>query len=212
MTANIGLVMGGSWHDFERFSEHIATWLGDDARRVQLLPPNGLSRLDELQCAAAILYTCLDDHTPLRHDATNLLALRSWVQRGGGLVALHATAVAAKEHPELAALLGGHFESHPPKQRFLVSPARADCALARGLKAFEIEDERYELTLRPDVSVELTTDVDGRVLPLAWTRSEGLGRVAYVSLGHDESAWREPAYSTLVVRALRWATSSAAPL
>jgi type 1 glutamine amidotransferase len=201
--SNIGLFVGGSWHDFARFAEYVARWLGEDAERLLVLPPSALAKLDELACSTAILYTCLDEHTPIRHAPEDLEALENFVRRGGGLVALHATAVAAKQHRRLAKLIGGHFESHPPKGRFLVSP------VPHGLLPFEVEDERYELRVHEGVSVELTTDVDGRTLPLAWTRLEERGRVYYLSLGHDESAWNEPSYSTLLLRAVRWATPNA---
>jgi type 1 glutamine amidotransferase len=207
--SNIGLFVGGSWHDFARFAECVARWLGGDAERLLVLPPSALAKLDELPCSTAILYTCLDEHTPLRHAPEDLEALETFVRRGGGLVALHATAVAAKQHQRLANLIGGHFESHPPKGRFLVSPARSPSPVTHGFAPFEVNDERYELTVHEDVSVELTTDVDERALPLAWTRLEERGRVYYLSLGHDESVWNEPSYSALLLRAVRWATPDA---
>lgn len=204
----IGLFIGGSWHDFDGFAQQLADTLGDAAARLERCELGALAQLDELGCSAAILYTCLDEHTTLSHDARQLAGLCNWVRGGGGLLALHASTVAAQTHPELAALLGGHFESHPPQTRFLVHPKHAGGWLTRGIGEFEIDDERYELAVRADVDVQLVAHADGRELALGWSREEGAGRVFYLSLGHDVSTWSNLAYRTLLRRALAWVEGS----
>lgn len=203
MRTDVALLCGGSWHDFSLFASHAERWVREARRgRLQALPPGSLSDLANLGCSTAILYTCFDEHTELDHSENELQALEAWVDAGGALLALHASAVAANRHPRLARLLGGRFISHPPKAPFLVSAAAADDPLAYGITPFEVEDERYELHWDAGVRVHLTTQSDDRLLPLAWSRSHGRGNVVYIALGHDESSWGLPAYEALMRRAL----------
>lgn len=203
VTADVALFSGGSWHDFPKFESYAARWVKRSRhRQLRGLAPRELVNLAEHGAAIAMLYTCFDEHTDLDHDERELQALDSWLERGGRLLALHASSVAANRHPRLARLLGGRFVSHPPKARFLVSASAEDDPLASPICPFEIEDERYELEFDSRVRVHLTARADDRLLPLAWSRSHGLGKVIYVALGHDESSWELPAYESLMVRAL----------
>lgn len=203
MSADVALFSGGSWHDFARFEAYAASWVEHAGHGpLRSFEPAALGRVAELGCAVALLYTCFDEHTELDHSDADLGALVGWVQSGGRLLALHASTVAAQRHPMLAELLGGQFVSHPPKGVFTVTASSADDPLTGDLAPFEIDDERYELELCAPVRVHLTTQVGEASLPLAWSRSVGSGKVAYLSLGHDESSWRQPVYETLVTRAL----------
>ena len=199
----VALFSGGSWHDFATFETYAARWVEHSGLgQLRSLEPDALGRVAELGCALAMMYTCFDEHTELDHSDAELHALTSWVRGGGRLFALHASAVAARRHPPLADLLGGQFLSHPPKGLFEVAPSAPDDPWSGDLGPIEIDDERYELELGGPVRVHLTTRVGDAVLPLAWSRSEGQGKVGYLALGHDESSWRLPVYETLVMRAL----------
>jgi type 1 glutamine amidotransferase len=44
----------------------------------------------------------------------------------------------------------------------------------------------------------------GAEYPVVWTVQHPSGRIAVVTLGHDEAAHTAPAYKTLLANAVRW--------
>lgn len=205
MTRSLEMLVGGSWHDAAGFAGVVLPWLTRDGWDASVTDdPARLAAIAALNPEATLLYTCYDEHTPLHHEPAHLRALTQWVEQGGGLLALHASAVAARTAPELRRLLGGAFVAHPPKQRFRVRPSRAAHPLIAGLDSFEVEDEPYRCELQADVEVLLESAIDGAREPIAWSRAAGAGRVLYLALGHDRAAWEIPVFRELVLRGLRW--------
>ena len=45
----------------------------------------------------------------------------------------------------------------------------------------------------------------GEDAPVAWTRTEGKGKVFYTSLGHREDVWTNPVYQKHVLGGIAWA-------
>lgn len=201
------IVAGGSWHDFGSFSRaasELALEAGLDAHTS--FDVSTLGRVAELGCSVVLLYTCLDETAAVDHRSDHLRALLEWVRRGGGLLALHATAVAAQSHPELEQLLGGAFLFHPPQRRFRVFPAGEEHPITEGVAAFDVEDEPYRLRCAGAEQIHLVAIDAERAFPLAWSRSEGLGRVVYIALGHDSGVWQLAPFRKLLVQSLRWLT------
>jgi predicted dehydrogenase len=48
-------------------------------------------------------------------------------------------------------------------------------------------------------------------MPMAYTKSYGNGRVAYLANGHDLRAWRHPEFQKLLVRAIAWSAGAETP-
>lgn len=203
------VLLGGSWHDFTGFGQRLNEWLVPEGWAPNVsFDPSCLSNWGRDRIGVALIDICYDAHTDLRLEHAQVHALRSWVRSGGGLVALHATAVVLNPDNPLVELVGGRFVSHPPKRPFSVRPTPQVHPITDGIRPFDIEDERYLLEWQPDVNVHLITSIDGRDSALAWSRTEGEGKVVYLSLGHDESAWRVPEFQRLLVQALNWAANS----
>ena len=55
-----------------------------------------------------------------------------------------------------------------------------------------------------DLRAPLVHRKDGD-FPVAWTKTYGRGRVFYSTLGHEDTAWDNPAIQQLYFGALRWA-------
>jgi predicted dehydrogenase len=55
------------------------------------------------------------------------------------------------------------------------------------------------------------TQWQGQQMPMAYARSYGDGRVAYVALGHTIQAWRHPEFKKLLLRAIAWSTGAEMP-
>jgi len=145
-------------------------------------------------------------------------ALERYVDRGGGLVALHAAADSHAGWPGYARLIGGRFARHPagtPEAAIHRTPERHP-ATATLPSAFRIADEWYWFDdVSPDLTHLLTldpasigaTEVNPR--PLAWTHRVGKGRVFYTGLGHRRESWRDSRVLAHVAGGLGWATGRA---
>jgi uncharacterized protein len=131
-------------------------------------------------------------------------AFAAYVERGGGLVAIHSGTAGYVETPTLRALLGGVFLEHPAQCTVAVEPA-AGHPLAQGSSPFTAHDEHYFMALddgAADVFV-WTSSEHGRQ-PGGWTHRHGTGRVCVLTPGHNLPVWLEPAYTTLIRNAIAW--------
>jgi type 1 glutamine amidotransferase len=135
-----------------------------------------------------------------------------FVRNGGGFVGIHNAADVSTFADEpadgLAALIGGRFQDHPEQSTFGVSIQDPDHPITDGVTDFEVYDEPYELRMEPEADIHLLAemehpDMDG--MPVAWTRSEGAGRVFYCSLGHTDEAFESEAFQRLLTQGVRWA-------
>jgi hypothetical protein len=87
-----------------------------------------------------------------------------------------------------------------------VKVADKDHYITRGLSDFHIEDEAYHgFWVSPKVHVLLTIDHPLCGHDICWTTEFGKARVFYLMLGHDHTAWENPAYPKLLLRGIQWA-------
>jgi type 1 glutamine amidotransferase len=142
-------------------------------------------------------------------------ALAAAVTAGKGLVGVHGANILGwqgdgldpADRP-LFELLGNRYLSHGPghhEGRHTIEIV-ADHPVTAGLSDFELFDEYYEFELAADDVTVLAQRhrADGRVIPVAYAKDHGAGRVVYIALGHDMRAWGEPSFRALVRQALRW--------
>jgi type 1 glutamine amidotransferase len=89
--------------------------------------------------------------------------------------------------------------------KFKVHVADKTHPITQGLKDYDLFDETYcGRTFRPDIHVLLTTDELSSDKPISWVKTFKKSRVFYIQSGHDENAYRNRNYRTLVIRAIRW--------
>ncbi|MGB4568155.1 MAG: ThuA domain-containing protein [Dysgonamonadaceae bacterium] len=85
-----------------------------------------------------------------------------------------------------------------------------------GLKDFHMHSEQYYVHVDPNVKVLATTTfngdhawwIDGCVIPVAWKKMYGKGRVFYSSLGHVAKDFDVPEALEIMKRGIRWAAVS----
>lgn len=204
------LVLGGTWHDFEGYAGFMRDLLGAAGHALEVTYDfDDLKRLSERSPDVVALYTCLggsDDGRCVGHDldADQTSSLVEWVRGGGGLLPLHCATVVAGSNPELIRLLGGVFVSHPPECAFHVYPMYPPHPITEGVHAFEVFDELYVQDYDGAVDVHLVAVHEGIGYPMAWTRSEGGGRVAHIALGHSGKVWDQPVYRRMILQAVEW--------
>ncbi len=208
------ILLGGTWHDFAGFAASVSPLLA--AAGLAPAPtydPDDLARLSDDDCGLVLLYTCFDGPGDGGGRArlagltgAQIEALTAWVRSGGALLGVHGATVLGESSPALGALLGGTFVSHPARCAFTVHPMATPHPITAGIGAFTIDDELYLHRCEAALDLHLIAVEGGAAHPMAWSRREGRGRVAYLALGHDERVWGDRSFQALFRQAVGWAT------
>jgi uncharacterized protein len=145
-------------------------------------------------------------------ETASVAALDAWLKAGGALVGIHAaSAVAYPPTSRFVAIMGGRFVDHPGNLRPAVCTPQGNHPSVVGLPTpFNVRDEiyvhdGYNATNQVDLQC---AGVDGAPLPIAWHRTEGMGRVFYSALGHEIGDWIAdgPLVKNHVLPGILWAT------
>ncbi len=137
--------------------------------------------------------------------------LRTFVERGGGLVVIHFACGAFQGWPEYAALIGRVYDrtnTHDPRGPFTVNVVNTNHSITRGMAAtLETDDELYTC-LAGDKPVELLATARSKITkrdhPMGFVHRFGEGRVFLTPLGHDTKALRVEGAAELIRRATAW--------
>lgn len=209
------LVLGGIYHDFEGFAAAMRTLLEGVGHSLDATDDLSLlTQLDRSDYDAVMSYTSLSRHREGHEDTTpetltddQVRNLTHWVNTGGGLLAVHSATVSGVANPEMRALLGGVFVSHPPQFSFMVYPMYRPHPVTEGIEAFAVKDEFYVQDYDASDAVHMVALDRGVAYPMVWTREQGQGRVAHIAMGHGPDVWRLPPYQRLILQSITWLTS-----
>jgi cytochrome c len=159
----------------------------------------------------------------LHPDGNNVLlddqeiAFERYMQRGGGVVGIHAAANMNRDWPWWQDLLGGGlFANHPPIQSATLRVEDPTHPATAHLPAtFEWTDEWYNFTADPrDENVHVLLSVDestytggthGEGHPIAWCSNYDGGRAFYTAIGHSGFHYSDPLYRGHIRGAIEWA-------
>jgi uncharacterized protein len=201
MTASILLVSSGlihpNWLARRRLSELLAEIPGINIYKAPSL--ESLLTFPMENITAIVLYI---HHKRISPAA--LERLESFVAGGGGLAALHSASASFKTEKRYFDLLGGRFTGHGPVKEFRVLPAPTTSATFAGIEGFDLRDELYHHEYDSSSQVQFYTPENNVNEPVAWTRSHGLGRVFYCSLGHTAETLLLPGFRNLFKSGLEW--------
>ncbi|CAN5190542.1 hypothetical protein BH23BAC3_BH23BAC3_33180 [soil metagenome] len=131
-------------------------------------------------------------------------ALLSYVDEGGGFVAVHSASASFNDSDSFVNLVGGAFKSHGAGT-FTTQQVDPDHPVLDGIPEIESWDETYvHMKHNPDRTV-LSVRVEGdHEEPWTWVRNHGDGRVFYTAWGHDERTWTNEGFKKLLENGLRW--------
>lgn len=203
-------------HTFVELGRATGAYIAELSEDMGVFTPDNLRRFDAVM---------LNNTTRLAFvDPAQREALLQFVERGGGLVGVHAAADNFLTWPEGSAMIGAQFTAHPWSNRGtwavkLDEPGHP-LAAAFGGQGFWVQDELYELsgtysrtTHRVLLSVDMSkasSAVKGRTrfdgdYPIAWIKQTGKGRVFYCSLGHNFHQYWNPALLRFYLAGIQYA-------
>lgn len=141
--------------------------------------------------------------------------LCSAVEGGVGLAGFHGTmGDSFRADTNYQFMVGGQWVAHPDNIRdYIVNISKPDDPIVAGLRDFAMHSEQYYMHVDPANEVLATTTfqvdsapwINGTVMPVAWKRRHGAGRVFYCSLGHVRADFDVPEARTIVERGMLWA-------
>ena len=201
------------WHPFAETSARLAELLGeagiaaevDDDVDARLADPGDVDLL-------VVNIGNPGDTAPADEAARR--GLLGHLERGGGLLAVHAAATSLPGVPEWEAILGGIWvrgtTHHPPYGPAQIHLCDDQHPITAGLRDFELADERYT-AMRVSGEVRVLADHeledDRSRHPLLWTHRYGPARIVYDALGHDAASYDSAEHREIVRRAARWLTA-----
>jgi uncharacterized protein len=141
------------------------------------------------------------------------------VSAGTGLVGWHGGLCDAfRNTPAYQFMTGGQWVAHPGgKIDYAVTFLKSGHseAIVAGLDDFQLHSEQYYLHVDPSNTVLATTTFQGTddapwtngcVMPVAWKRTYGHGKIFYSALGHDVGDFDIPQVRELILRGGQWAS------
>jgi hypothetical protein len=114
-------------------------------------------------------------------------------------------------------MVGGQWVAHPGGIiDYEVNILKHDDPITRGLSDFKMHSEQYYMHVDPINEVLATTTFSGKyaswikgvVMPVAWKKMYGKGRVFYSSLGHVAKDFDIPEALEIMKRGMLWASRS----
>ncbi|GIF22427.1 type 1 glutamine amidotransferase [Actinoplanes tereljensis] len=139
------------------------------------------------------------------------------VRAGAGFAGWHGGVLAVGyEAADYQYMVGGRFLNHPGGLIDYRVDITGDDPITAGLTSFDVHTEQYWCHLDPTLNVLATTtftgahgapETAGAVMPVAWTRQFGAGRVFVSTLGHSPADLELPPTRTLTERGLLWAAT-----
>jgi type 1 glutamine amidotransferase len=137
--------------------------------------------------------------------------------KGKGLAGWHGgLGDSFRNNTEYQFMVGGQWVAHPGGIiNYNVEIIDHDNYITRGLKNFQMESEQYYMHIDPNNKVLVQTKfngdhaswIEGAIVPVAWTKNYGQGKVFYSSLGHVASDFSVPEALTIMQRGIRWAAN-----
>ena len=137
------------------------------------------------------------------------------VKSGVGVAGFHGgMADSFRQSCDYQLMVGGQFVGHPDGIKdYEVNIVNRDDPITLGLDDFKMHSEQYYMHTDPSNDVLATTTfatqstpwVNGTVMPVAWKRMWGAGRVFYSSLGHVAADFEAPEALEIQRRGMVWA-------
>lgn len=202
------LIVQGGWQGHE--PKQVADILADSlrGRGFEVEISDTLDSLKDVEKLKA-LDLIVPEWTMGTIEKEQLQPLLEAVRSGTGVAGVHGgMGDAFRTATEYQFMCGGQWVAHPGGGgiTYTVNICRDNPhVITDGLSDFEVTSEQYYMHVDPGNSVLATTNFGDVVMPVAWTKKYGDGRVYYCSVGHNAEATAKPEALELITRGLVWA-------
>lgn len=203
---------GMEFHEPEQTSQRFANLLRQRGYVVNLTSDTSLLN-DKVNLGGYdLIVVCMTMGEITDEQEENLLAA---VKAGTGLAGWHGgLADAFRTRTNYQYAVGGQWVAHPGDIIEYEVQVHPPHEITDGIGDFTMHSEQYYMHIDPAVHVLASTKftgdhdswIDDVVMPVAWTKMYGRGRVFYCALGHVDADFDVPEASRLVEQGLVWAT------
>lgn len=210
-------------------SDDLSVYLPENLRQFDAIVMNNSSGAWLTPTAANLAQPAFQKHgaDAVAVEAVLRQSLWNFVERGGGVVALHFAIAANPQWPEFKELFGAKFTGHPWNEEIGVTVEEPQHPLvaAFGGQDFRLADEIYEygppydrtqlrvlLSLDParsNMGVRWINRKD-HDFALAWVKTVGQGRIFNTSFGHRTELFWNPQVLQFYLDAVQFATGDLA--
>ena len=162
---------------------------------------------DDFQIYELIKYdvciSMIDQWIPLNESQT--FGLLTYVFNGGGLLMIH-QGISLQARDELSLLARGRFIKHPEQcvLNYNIIPNAHE--IVKDVEEFSSLEEPYECMLdnlvKTNVFLEYT--LDNNTFAAGWCHSYGIGKVVYLSPGHNLETFKNPIYQKIIQNSIDW--------
>lgn len=204
------LIVQGGWegHEPKQVAEILAGALRAHGFEVEIADTLDAFK-DEEKLKALDLIIPIWTMGTIRPDQLN--PLLEAVRSGVGIAGVHGgMGDAFRQETEYQYMVGGQWVAHPGGDgvEYEVHIADTTHPITKGLTDFKVRSEQYYMHIDPAIHVLATTRFGDVIMPVAWTKMYGKGRVFYCSLGHVAQVFdQDPQILTLVTRGMLWAAN-----
>ncbi len=211
------LMVWGGWngHHPKELTEKVKAWLESQGAIVTVSDSLGVYTNKEIMDNTDLIFQSV---TMSKITGEQEKGLLNAVKNGAGLAGTHGgLGDSFRENTEYQFMVGGQWVAHPGGVRdYTVEITDKKDPVSNGLSDFKIKSEQYYMHVDPNVKVLATTTfsadpdewIEGAVIPVAWKKMYGNGRVFYISVGHTPADFDIPDSWELLTRGIRWASGS----
>jgi type 1 glutamine amidotransferase len=205
------LIVQGGWqgHEPKQVSEVLARALRENGFEVKVSDTLDSFKDEERLRSLDLI---VPEWTMGAIEREQLLPLLAAVRSGVGIAGVHGgMGDAFRYETEYQYMVGGQWVAHPGGDgvEYEVHIEDVPSPITEGLGDFSVCSEHYYMHVDPGNQVLATTRFGDVVMPVAWTKMYGRGRVFYCSLGHVAQVFDQaPEILTLVTRGMLWAAEA----
>ena len=208
------LINWGGWegHEPKQCAELFAEVLSDEGFDVEVVNDLDVYTDEDLMGSLDLVVPCW---TMSEISGDQCSGLLDAIQGGVGVAGWHGGMCDSfRNNTQYQWMTGGQWVAHPGGViDYEVNVTRPQDPIVAGLNDFAMHSEQYYMHVDPGNEVLATTTFDGEhaewvagtVMPVAWKRMWGEGRVFYSSLGHVRDDFDVPEALEMMKRGALWA-------
>ena len=209
------LITWGGWegHEPKQCVDIVAPLLREQGYQVEIDDTLDCYLDDDKMRSLDLIVQAWTQSTITREQEQGLLGA---IQSGVGFSGWHGgTGDSFRKNTEYQFMVGGQWVAHPGNIiDYEVNIVKPDDPIVAGLQDFKMHSEQYYMHVDPSNEVLATTTfggeyapwIEGCVMPVAWKRMWGQGRVFYSSLGHVAKDFDVPEVQVIIQRGMLWAS------